>query len=792
MRIQQRISGVVLAGIALALCLAWVQSASAQSPYEHWMADQADVIGQRSLRQVVMPGSHDAATYENPTCNDATNPDACNWPDAITRGYAQAQSQDITGQLNAGSRYLDLRFTCYQWQPAPGQCNGDPDNPASATDDYYVNHGGASKLAMTTVLSEIVDWIEQPGHEQEIVVLDFSINIDQHSNPSRLQTICENSIGEEIGKGHVLLPSMVPPNMTLYDMSMNELWALPGQPRLIVKGWDSCTNEPWPSAPGFAPAPISNIYADACTSDDTIYTLALALQNRYDASGLPVGGLYGLDIQAEPLGQGICPGTPSGYAINQGAVLNAIKGWWQANQNNAWANLNFVVGDFVGDPQADTLWPIVQTAVGLNQTAPAPRLSLTTDRTAPKPVTVTCDDPLKGPLSMSVYPTTQGPQSPSTKVVQGNVGTASVQVSMSMDDFPGVPNGPDGFLLAECHHPLDATGALTSRLVIPLDAFQTPIVLTLGRNPDGSGVLYCRSSVPAKGPLTINVSLDSEGSESQIISFSGLTQLVDTQGTQWPELMLPVSLSDVPADYYGQVTATCVSSDSPPLTGPPLTFLNPNALPANMVPIWLVAQQQSGGPLEVVCKTAYAGDVTISASPNRSPADQISFSGTPGGSQVYGYFQLGLPVPITQSLFPAGTTYLGWSCVSNDSPPLTASEITLSASAFPPGSPLSLVERFPSSPGSHFVGLACGFHDPAQVQVTGPLTITAYPTSEGPQNPPYVHSRQPFQLPDEILGPGWLGLPIDLDLSQFPAGQVTVTCASSDSPPVTALPLTLD
>jgi hypothetical protein len=195
---------------------------------------------------------------------------------------------------------------------------------------------------------------------------------------------------------------------------------------------------------------------------------------------------------------------------------------------------------------------------------------------------------------MSIYPTTQGPQSPSTKVVQGDAGTASVQVSMSMDDFPGVPNGPEGFLLAECHHPLDATGALTSRLVIPLDAFHTPIVLTLERYPDGSGVLSCRSSVlPAQGPLTINVFFDSEGSESQILSFSGLTQLLEPyQGIQSPELALPVSigdLGDLPTN--GQVTATCVSSDSPPLTGPPLTFLNPyDAFPTNQVPIWLVAQ----------------------------------------------------------------------------------------------------------------------------------------------------------------------------------------------------------
>src|SRR5262249_13870564 len=35
---------------------------------DHWMADQKDIIGQRPLRQVVIPGSHDAATYDDPSC----------------------------------------------------------------------------------------------------------------------------------------------------------------------------------------------------------------------------------------------------------------------------------------------------------------------------------------------------------------------------------------------------------------------------------------------------------------------------------------------------------------------------------------------------------------------------------------------------------------------------------------------------------------------------------------------------------------------------------------------------
>ena len=39
------------------------RQAASVSVEDHWMADQADVLGQRPLRQVVLPGSHDAATY---------------------------------------------------------------------------------------------------------------------------------------------------------------------------------------------------------------------------------------------------------------------------------------------------------------------------------------------------------------------------------------------------------------------------------------------------------------------------------------------------------------------------------------------------------------------------------------------------------------------------------------------------------------------------------------------------------------------------------------------------------
>jgi hypothetical protein len=62
---------------------------------DQWMAGMSDVLGPRLLKQVIIPGSHDSGTYD--FWNEGAAP------------YAQAQDVDLTAQLNAGIRYLDIR-----------------------------------------------------------------------------------------------------------------------------------------------------------------------------------------------------------------------------------------------------------------------------------------------------------------------------------------------------------------------------------------------------------------------------------------------------------------------------------------------------------------------------------------------------------------------------------------------------------------------------------------------------------------------------------------------------------
>ena len=64
--------------------------AAPTTSYDHWMADMSDAIGPRLLKQVVIPGSHDAGTY--------------NFWDPLFNQYVQAQDVDLVVPGHDGAR----------------------------------------------------------------------------------------------------------------------------------------------------------------------------------------------------------------------------------------------------------------------------------------------------------------------------------------------------------------------------------------------------------------------------------------------------------------------------------------------------------------------------------------------------------------------------------------------------------------------------------------------------------------------------------------------------------------
>ena len=165
-------------------------------------------------------------------------------------------------------------------------------------------------------------------------------------------------------------------------------------------------------------------------------------------------GLYGLDIQATPQSGQLCAALTlyEDAESYQATVLAAVKGWWQQDQYNARANLNYVIGDFLG---WNDDWPIVADAIAMNQSAQAPQLTLTTgnplQENGEAPLTVTCVDPRGSqPPMIYVNGVTQGPQSPN-RAPADNVQNTDI-LGLRLADFPGAGNDPSAALSLRCSH----------------------------------------------------------------------------------------------------------------------------------------------------------------------------------------------------------------------------------------------------------------------------------------------------------------------------------------------------
>jgi hypothetical protein len=112
-----------------------------------WMQTSLATLGDSTLRQLVMPASHDAGMYELNDCVGALNfgANACN---------SRTQTLSILGQLQSGSRYFDLRPVLYRGTFRTGHFNDSPvlgcDGPALAVvfEDVSAFLAGSSELVI--------------------------------------------------------------------------------------------------------------------------------------------------------------------------------------------------------------------------------------------------------------------------------------------------------------------------------------------------------------------------------------------------------------------------------------------------------------------------------------------------------------------------------------------------------------------------------------------------------------------------------------------------------------------
>ncbi|MEU9979502.1 hypothetical protein [Streptomyces sp. NPDC051014] len=163
-------------GLALAMSPGVVdRPALAQGPIapagldtRQWMAQTKEVIGDRPLNRIVMPGSHDAGSWsitdKSGVCDTASEAKLAKDFPPIAATISVTQSASIKNQLDDGSRYLDLRL-CKQ--------NG----------KWYTYHGGPlgglffddPATGARGEADTISDWLRD--HPTEIVTIELRTSV---------------------------------------------------------------------------------------------------------------------------------------------------------------------------------------------------------------------------------------------------------------------------------------------------------------------------------------------------------------------------------------------------------------------------------------------------------------------------------------------------------------------------------------------------------------------------------------------------------------------------------------
>jgi hypothetical protein len=300
-------------------CIATFSSLSPPPPEaESWMGDIDYAIQDRRLKDVVVPGTHDAGTYalnkNSEWVSFADEPEMWQWiqnldyaivqaPRVIGANWARTQSpeQNIYQQLKGGSRYFDLRFVYVK---------GD--------DLAYIYHGTMRGTnTRDHVLDDVKRFLDEPGHEKEIIVLELSkwAKMTPYSHKQFVQAILDR-----------FKYDMVPEEAR--EWPLKDIWA--SGTRLLIKYDD--LNPDWFRGP---PEPFDPPeYHLFWTDDETILfttssayqpdlddeVMPPALRQEFAENGFPVTSAYQVEVKIAGMAWKITFDAPcrQGFDVRKG------------------------------------------------------------------------------------------------------------------------------------------------------------------------------------------------------------------------------------------------------------------------------------------------------------------------------------------------------------------------------------------------------------------------------------------------------------------------------------------
>lgn len=599
--------------------------------YACWMGNNGYWLGQRPLNQVIMPGSHDTGTYGFGSLT-----------------YERTQDSDLYTQLVAGAREFDIRA-----------------KPSADGSKLVINHGGSnSDLDLQSLFDGLARFTKSPGAERELIYIKMSDG--GNDNAQLYQRYC-NDFTNTFG-GIVLTPAQllatdagaVQAGAEQTFRSLNEIWALPNQPRIMVD-WGRC---------GRSTVQYGDYYANQVLAPCISYADGYALngrRNQQETGGeaVPYNGCLGIvGLGSFVPGVYVLYAQQSGFVPGLGTsieaqyqVLRAITSWYRDRTNSAPGYLNYISGDFIDHPFNGVT--VVSTAVALN-------LPTDTDRYAGGPqiavaqlaplngqvqIELTCHLPsgLGGSLKQLNQPDSADNPQRSTLIVTDPQAGASFQcrdnsnrvARLVLDPVtatvgPVVPDPRNSAVASVAiAFDRDVTGVTLSDLQLTRNG--NPVALT-GATLTGSGASYTLGNLTGltttNGAYTLTLVASGSGIESATDSNFLVTNASDTwtMDTVGPTVTIVQASGQADPTSAGPILFTAVFSK--PVTGFSGADIN---FTGSTTPGTLTATVSGSGTTYTVSIGGMTGSGTVVASIPGSVATDLAGNGNAAATFTFKY-----------------------------------------------------------------------------------------------------------------------------------------------------------
>jgi hypothetical protein len=260
-----------------------------------WMEAIGNVNKNMTLRNLFVPGSHDSGTSQIHYTSSLTL-DYENWVIPLgsivgaSQGWAKAQSNSVLDQLNAGIRYLDLRFSNGIFVTAPSTGAAftaiGPDDPIPTipTDPPQLQpnvvrtvvkicHSYAS-VGPESVFADIKAFLD--AHPKEIIFVNFQhcFNFTEDTYNDILQQM-KTALGDKLLSR--LKSSQTKESQSIETLTLNDLWTLKKQ---IVVFFDQ-DHKVVKSGDPESGVDFKNVYPSVYAANDFIWQADDFLNNHY-------------------------------------------------------------------------------------------------------------------------------------------------------------------------------------------------------------------------------------------------------------------------------------------------------------------------------------------------------------------------------------------------------------------------------------------------------------------------------------------------------------------------------